>query len=589
VKKEILSISRIIGLLKKIPIFLNGVSVNLKEKTGKINEIYLNGIKISPLILRLKKNQLIATAKAKNVLINEKLKQILKIFNLNLPITQLKGKNSLLSSIKYDLKNKKIHFRMDLNSSNSLYEYKNYSFGYEKLSSKIKDFNTSSKIENFFANASFGKLSLNANIKSTKSYLNALAFINKLKILNLIDIKNYPEKIVWNFKHGVIYLLNTNVIINLKKNLIDFLSLKDLIKYTPFQKIVKNGQVKIKINDKNIEINATALLKRPLILNQKNNKLLKAKITITKNDINVKNEFLDFDIKNLTLYTAIIKNADLNAKEMINVFYTIEPLTQTYSSTNSKVKVYINSVNTNFIYDNHKFLSQKANISYVNDKLKLYSKYDKSVLKGSLENGYFILYGNDYDKKELTPLLKIFNSFYKINLDFVLVKTPENFYVGKIYVNSGIVSKLKALNNIIAFINTIPSLLSLKSPGFSGKGYKIKKGFINYIYYKNILYFKQIDVQGVNLGFTGKGYINFNTGKINLKLTAIIKMKLKKIPIIGKGLSYILFGKDGNLDVKIIVTGNYDDPKVEKDIGSNIVLTPFKLFKRVITLPFNLF
>jgi hypothetical protein len=68
-----------------------------------------------------------------------------------------------------------------------------------------------------------------------------------------------------------------------------------------------------------------------------------------------------------------------------------------------------------------------------------------------------------------------------------------------------------------------------------------------------------------------------------------MKIKLKKIPIIGKGLSYLLFGKDGSIDVKMIVKGDINNPKVKEDIGKDILMSPFKLFKRAITLPFNIF
>jgi len=74
-----------------------------------------------------------------------------------------------------------------------------------------------------------------------------------------------------------------------------------------------------------------------------------------------------------------------------------------------------------------------------------------------------------------------------------------------------------------------------------------------------------------------------------MKIHTVIKIKLKKIPIIGKALSYILFGKDGYLHVNIFVEGNLDDPKISKDMGGGVIESPLKLFKRVLTLPFNLF
>jgi len=171
----------------------------------------------------------------------------------------------------------------------------------------------------------------------------------------------------------------------------------------------------------------------------------------------------------------------------------------------------------------------------------------------------------------------------------VLVKSPDNFYTGKVYINSAVVKDLKTLNNIIAFINTIPSLLSFSSPGYSAKGYKIEKGFVSYLLYKNILYIKQAKIYGKNLDFFAKGYIDLNKNYIFMKIQANMKMKLKKIPVVGKGLSYLLFGKDGSIDIKIVVKGDMNNPEVKEDIGKDILLSPFKLFKRAITLPFNLF
>ncbi len=187
------------------------------------------------------------------------------------------------------------------------------------------------------------------------------------------------------------------------------------------------------------------------------------------------------------------------------------------------------------------------------------------------------------------PLFNFFNHFNYINLDFVTVRSPQNFYTGKIYIKKGAIKDLGALNNIIAFINTIPALLTLNNPGFSSKGYKIKKGYINYLFYNNILYFKQIKIKGINIDFDGKGYVDLNKNFIKMKIHTIIKIKLKKIPIIGKGLSYLFFGKDGYLHVNIFVKGNLDNPKISKDMGGGIIESPLKLFKRIITLPFNIF
>ena len=147
-----------------------------------------------------------------------------------------------------------------------------------------------------------------------------------------------------------------------------------------------------------------------------------------------------------------------------------------------------------------------------------------------------------------------------------------------------IVKDLKTLNNIVAFLNTIPALLSLKSPGYSAKGYK-GKGEIIFLLYKNRFYLKKIEINGKNLAFKGKGYINLENKTILLKISALMKMKVKNIPVIGKSLSYILFGKDHSITVNIIVKGDLENPQVSQDLGESLLLSPFNIIKRVITLP----
>ena len=83
--------------------------------------------------------------------------------------------------------------------------------------------------------------------------------------------------------------------------------------------------------------------------------------------------------------------------------------------------------------------------------------------------------------------------------------------------------------------------------------------------------------------------INENKKTINDLKLKFVKLKLKNIPILGKALSYLFFGKDGYLHINIFVNGDLNNPKVSKDLGGGVIETPITLFKRILTLPFNLF
>ncbi len=589
--KNRIEIPNIQGTYKNINFRVTNTLINIPLKKAIIANININGFVFTPTYISYKNNTVYVHTISKNITINNNFKKIVKDFNITIPLTQLKGKNEFSVNAEYKINTKKYKFNTELNSSKSVFDINGTMFSYDYLKADLNNTELNAKIKNLFIPLNFMKTSLDCNITATKTYLNMFAYVKFFKLLNYVNINDYHEKIVTDFKNKIIYFLNSEIYINIAQKEIYLLKLKKLLKYTPFQSIIKDGGIYIKIG-KNVIIDGMLDLIYPVITNKQNPNIINAFILINKNNIDILNQFIKVKIKNMERYNINIKNADINIKNLITIYNNLDNIINKSASSNNGSKMSlleINSTNTNFIYDNHKFLSQQAQIIYKNNRFKIYSKYKNSVLKGYTKQGYFLMEGKNYKKEELIPLLDFFKHFRKIDLDFILVKSPDGFYTGKVYLNNAILNELTALNNIIAFLNTIPSILSLSSPGYSAKGYKIKQGFINYLYYNNILYLKQIDIKGENIDFKGKGYINFNTKKINLKIEAVMKMKLKKIPIIGKGISYIFFGKDGNIDVKILVQGDINNPKVSQNLGKSILLTPFKLFKRVLTLPFNLF
>ncbi|QCT94582.1 hypothetical protein FE773_05145 [Caminibacter mediatlanticus TB-2] len=586
---DLIEIPKIKGNYKTIPFFINNALINIKNKKAIIIETNINNIKFSPTSFQLQDNVVNIKTHTSNLLINKNFKEILSQLNINYlnKLTQIKGKNKIYANISYNLKTKTPSWNIKVDSNNSVFRYQNYLFSYEKLSSIINNLNSNNIINNL--NFSYSNINIlcDANITTTKDYLNAFTKIKNFNVYNILKMKNYFEKVVFDFKTYFLYFLNSQIYINLKNHTIFFLSLKDIIKYTIFKNLIKNGNIYLNYT-KNIFISGDLKLKKPIFLNQKDPNLLHANIKFTNNTIDIYNQNINTTIKNYSNISIQLKNLDIYTNTLIDIYNQINTILPKDSKKENNSTLEINATNTIFTYNKHKFLSQHAYIKY-DKNLFLKSKYKTSTLNGYTKQGYFLLEGKNYEKEELVPLLDFFNHFTSINLDFVLVKSPDNFYTGKVYINKGTVKELLLLNNIIAFLNTIPSILSLSSPGFSAKGYKIKEGFINYLYYKNILYFKQISIKGINLDFYGKGYIDLNKNIINLKLTAKMKMKIKKIPIVGKGLSYILFGKDGAIDVKIVIKGDLNNPKVTQDIGKSILLSPFELFKRTITLPFNIF
>ena len=581
-------ISNIIGKILNFEVFAKSPKIDLIQKQAISKKIIFNKILFTDNKFNFSKKPFIISSHT-NTLFNKNIKQILNYFHINIPLIQKKGNNNISFNIKTDLKNIDLNYSVFSSDSNFSINRKN-KFYYQNIQingNLNKSHLIFSKLifKNDLINALlFG----NVNLYLKQKYINAFVYIKHLKIDNYLNVKNFYEKAVIDLNKNYAYLLNSLIFMDIKQKTIYLYSLKNLLKYTIFNEIFKNGYIIIKLLKDKIDISAKTVLNYPFILNQKNPKALNANIILQNNNIIIKNKFINTEIFDFEKIISYINNLDIDIQGLINIINTTDKLSSKKNKSNQNPKVVIIGKNTNFIYKGHKFLSQKATLTF-DKELKFNSTYKKSFLKGYTKNNYLLIEGKNYTKEALVPLFDFFNHFNNINLDFVSVKSPDNFYTGKIYINKGSVKDLGTLNNIIAFINTIPALLSLKTPGFSAKGYKIKNGFVNFLFYNKILYLKQINIKGINLDFSGKGYVDLNKNLIKLKIHTVVKLKIKNIPIVGRALSYLFFGKDGYLHINIFVHGKLDNPQVSKDLGGGIIESPLKIFKRILTLPFHIF
>jgi len=596
---KLIAVNKIIkGIFDRFKVKIANNEFNIYKKIFSSEDININNVKIKNLKVDLNKK---TATFSSNSYLDENITDILKKeLNISIPIIQLNGKNDINGTIDF---NKSINFNINMLSENST--FKLFKFPLEIKKTKIN-------VTPFFTSAKFDKahLKISKNVYLTFSgkqiitykpaILTLKGIIHNFSIYPVLNIKDFNETVRMDLKKLELSLQNFHTYVNLKKGTIIINNLKSIIPFTILKDFIKNGLVLISFEN---NIKSTIYIQPKLsILYKHNNSPIKnlnilklnhitLNVNLNKNKIILYNKYINSYFSDKTIFLDL-NNIDINLFPLEQFYYRFNKesnkTTESNQSTENK-NILITLKNANILYKTHKFLSQEANLKEINNSISLFSKYKNSSLRGYTKHNYFLLEGKNFSNEEIKALLPSINFFEQINLDFTLVKSPDNYYIGNIYINNGIIKQLKSLNNVIAFLNTIPSLLSLSSPGFSAKGYKIKDGNIQYLLYNKIVYIKKAYIKGQNIDFNTKGYIDLNKNKINLKVKATLKLKLKKIPIIGKGLSYLLLGKDGNIDVKIVVKGDLNNPSVEKDLGNAFLPNPFTLFKRVITLPFHLF
>ncbi|ACM92612.1 conserved hypothetical protein [Nautilia profundicola AmH] len=578
-------VKKIYGSIYGFNTSVENIKTNIKDKTVFIKNAYYNNVKAYDITY---KNNVLTLHS--NDLFNKNIKDVLyKFLNTDIPVTQIAGQNNILSKIMFSDNINSFTKIVTTSSLLKLFDFDLY-VPQAEINITNQNLNFTTKKANLYLTK---EMPLTFTGSGFINFLNQTLSMNgkiDFKINNIIKLKDYNETAEVNFTSKKLKTKNSNIFIDFDKKQLIINPISKILKYTSFKPFVKNGILLITFG-KTTDVTAYILLKLPILFKHSNAPIKKVDNNLNKlflniiigDNIKIYNENINIEI-NKSNINASLHSLDIN-------LYPLEKLLEDNSSVSNDFNYTINlyTNNANLIYKTHKFLSQTATLTYKKDNFNFHSIYKDSSLNGYTKQGYLLLEGKNFSNEEFKAFLPKFDFFSLINLDFVMVKSPDDFYSGKIYINRAIVRELKSLNNVIAFINTIPSLLSFSSPGFSSKGYKIKNGYINYLLYKKILYIKQAKILGDNLDFYAKGYIDFNKNYMFLKITANMKMKLKKIPIIGKGLSYLLFGKDGSIDIKMVVKGNLDNPKVKEDIGKDILMSPFKLFKRAITLPFNLF
>jgi len=188
--------------------------------------------------------------------------------------------------------------------------------------------------------------------------------------------------------------------------------------------------------------------------------------------------------------------------------------------------------------------------------------------------------------KMLHPLIN-FGGLQKGRYSVSISGTPGKMIKGAITLDGGMMSDFKAYNNLLAFINTIPALATLNSPGFSSKGFKIKRGVIKFtVSGGTILTLDSMLVEGKSATISGDGAIDLETGKINVDLAIqtakVIGNIIGSIPVVG----YILTGENKSImTVGLHIGGTLDNPTTKTSPVKDILLLPFKMLKRTLTTP----
>ncbi len=363
---------------------------------------------------------------------------------------------------------------------------------------------------------------------------------------------------------------------------LELFSLKKLLPYSQLLQTYKiqEGTLKLTTTKKGLKLDAditseyALLVQDDIIINRyKVQGYLDTKKLLTLN----KNIVISIDDK-----------IDIQAKHIGLNISQIEKLIDTISNREEKQKNHIRLYT--HIDDGYLYLSKARRILF--DSLDLQTIGDETTAqlkhkKGSAGFRYkakqFYLYGSGFGDEFMGHLFFL-SKFKGGVLDFSVIGS-FNDYRGIFEITDTTILDYKILNNILAFIDTVPSLVTFSLPSYSTEGLKVSKAYASFHYKDDIFNFDNIRLDSKQIQIVGIGKANFKKDFVDLvlQLKTNLANKASKIPVVG----YILF--DGkSISTTLKVSGKLENPEVTTMLAKDIVVAPLNIIKRTLLLPAHL-
>ncbi len=341
------------------------------------------------------------------------------------------------------------------------------------------------------------------------------------------------------------------------------------------------GILEKNINEKSIRMNADIIYPYGFLI-ENNKPLRKYKI---KGKFNSKKSFFTINNKvSLKVDDNIkvnIKDSQINISEVLDF---LNDINTSSSSTEENYTIAMNAFNSSLYLGNKRnVISDKIELQYHNGIMTAQLKYKNGHAGFKLDNNTFHLYGEKFNDQFMNELF----SFSKLKggqLKFSMNGSLDN-YDGLFYLQNTKILDYIIINNILAFVNTVPSLATFSLPGYSKSGLKVKNAYLYFNAKNGVFNISDFYLDSKEIDILGSGTADLNKNEIDLilNLKTDLGSSLSKIPVVG----YILFNKD-SITTTMSVTGKLSDPSVKSLIVQDLVIAPINILKRALLLPYNL-
>lgn len=275
-------------------------------------------------------------------------------------------------------------------------------------------------------------------------------------------------------------------------------------------------------------------------------------------------------------------NMGINAPELarwLDIPHTHEDTNKTSANKT------INLIGTNvylYLMKNRKVMADTLTASLREGDLEARLTYAQGSADLLMKDGIYYVEGSHFNDIFMEHLFA-FSDFDGGEMSFKLSGKVDNFE-GIMRIEKATLKEYRLLNNVLSFINTVPSLATFSIPNYNTKGLPLKEAYSHYTFKNHQFTVDNFTLNSPELKMLGEGKVNFKEDSIHgtLTLKSDLGSQLGRVPLVG----YILFGNDGSISTTVKIKGKLSDPVVETAIAREIITAPFNILKRTITYPF---
>ncbi|MGI9535844.1 MAG: AsmA-like C-terminal domain-containing protein, partial [Desulfocapsaceae bacterium] len=233
---------------------------------------------------------------------------------------------------------------------------------------------------------------------------------------------------------------------------------------------------------------------------------------------------------------------------------------------------------------NSRILADRIEVEYLQGIIGMRLTHGPGILLLRVENGTFFTEGSNLNETFMEALIQDSN-FEGGQMHLGAMGRFDDFSA-VFEIKDTVLTNLKTLNNVMAFINTVPALITFSLPEYHSTGLPLRSAVVGMNFKDKRVTLESIEFISPSLRGAGIGWLDFSERLIDLDVNLISQKKINigKVPLAG----YVLEGKKGESSITIKVEGNLDDPEVTHSLFREIVAKPVKVLFRALTLPIHL-